>query len=273
MRAWLVVGWLCLVPILQACGTGADRAADARTVYCLGGGQRAALAEAAVALQLAMAGTARDQVTVSGRELTLEDWRKERAPAFDRACSALAAASKDGPAPAPSSGLDALLAVLLPVALGAGLTLVTAEWRSARDLGRLRADGVRTAAHAFVEAARDYAGAWVGLKYGDASPRDDLLGRLRGELDGQLRRVEVVRRGWRAVGRLRATLDSGPLGASLSEGWQDASPARAERERRLEAVLAEFDADCERVAHGLERPGRRHPELRAATPDGEGSAG
>ncbi|MFG2000878.1 hypothetical protein ACGFNU_17205 [Spirillospora sp. NPDC048911] len=249
------------VPLFPAAAFGADKGKDAQVVFCLASDQRPRLADAATALGVASAGTARDRVSVSGRDMDLDAWRKAEPKAFDRVCSALYAASKES-APGASGGLNwvALLTILLPVAAGAGLTVLTTDWRSARDVGRLRGDALRRATQAYVQAVSGY----VGAQGGGARPPAEAVTRTGGELDAQLRQVEVLRRRWAAPGRLRAALADEPLGDSLTEGWPGLKAD--EREARVHAVnaaLRSIQDGAENVARALELPGRPHRQMRA----------
>ncbi|QXJ25553.1 hypothetical protein AGRA3207_007064 [Actinomadura graeca] len=267
-RVLLVGG--CLAVLFGPSGAPAEAddkdAADARAVYCLARDHRAGLADAAVSLRLATASPRPGHVVADGADLDLDAWRAKHAKSFERACRAFYTASKE-PAAAPGGpggglGLMALVAVLLPVAAGAALTLLTTEWRAARDAGRLRADALRSAARAFAEAATGYAQAWTEHSIGPQPP-DREVARARAELDARLRETEVLRRRWTAVPALRAAMASGPLGAALAEGWRDLGPD--ERRTRAEGVRDAADdlgAACGRTARALERPGRRHGAMR-----------
>jgi len=262
-RVLLLTGFL-LVLFGPSASAGDKGAEDARIVYCLADAHRAELADAAVSLKLADAAAQNDHVVVGGKNMGLDAWRETHEESFDRACKALFSASKDsaGGGSGGGFGWTALLTILLPVAAGAGLTLLTTEFRAARDAGRLRADALRTAARNFAEAVSGYADAWTGHSLGP-QPSDEGVARARVELDARLREVEVLHRGWDAIAPPRATISSGPLGESLAEGWQPlGADGRRARAARVRDALDDLHARCETAAGALERPGRPHREMR-----------
>ncbi|GAA2610450.1 hypothetical protein SMC26_24570 [Actinomadura fulvescens] len=270
-RLLLAAGSGCLVPLfpvdaLAAGATAADKGKDAQVVYCLAREQRPRLVEAAASLGVAAPGSGPDRVSVSGRDMDLDAWRKAQPKAFERACAALYAASKENASGGGSpGGLNwvALLTVLLPVAAGAGLTVLTTDWRSARDVGRLRGDALRRATQAHVQAVSDFVRA-SGAQGGGARPSGEAVTRTRGELDAQLRQIEVLRRRWSAPGRLRSRLADEPLGDALTAGW--AGLKDGEHKARADAVgaaLRSVQDGAENVARALELPGRPHRQMRA----------
>ncbi|WP_138649086.1 hypothetical protein [Actinomadura soli] len=156
-----------------------------------------------------------------------------------------------------------LLKILVAAVVGAGLTMFVGDWRSARDTGLLRADGLRRAVREYSSAVSEYAQAWASYSAGSL-PSDEAVARTGAELDAQLRRYELLRKKWRVPTRLRTELATAPLGDALCAGWGGTSPGdRAARGQTIDSALADLRDGCEELALALERPGRSHSEMRA----------
>ncbi|MFI0406039.1 hypothetical protein [Actinomadura sp. 3N508] len=243
-----------------------DTAEDARLVYCLDPTHQVELVNAAVTLGVGGRATARTHVTVAGKAMSLDTWRKQNPKAFDRVCNALYEASARGGSSGGGSGglsVSELLKILLAALVGAGLTMFVGDWRSARDTGMLRADGLRRAVREYSSAASEYAQAWAAYSAGPL-PSDAAVARTRAELDAQLRRYELLRKKWRVPTKLRIELATAPLGDALSGGWGGTSPGdRAARGLTIDRALGVLRDGCEELALALERPGRPHSEMRA----------
>ncbi len=243
-----------------------NTADEARLVYCLDPAHKAELVNAAVTLGLGGRAIARTDITVEGKAMPLDAWRKLNPKAFDRVCSALYEASGHGGSSGGGSGglsVSELLKILIAAVVGAVLTMVVGDWRSARDTGMLRADGLRRAVREYSSAASEYAQAWASYSTGSL-PSDEAVGRTGAELDAQLRRYELLRKKWRVPARLRTKMATAPLGDALSAGWGGTSPGdRAARGQTIDRALADIRDGCEELALALEHPCRPHSEMRA----------
>lgn len=243
---------------------------DAALVFCLSPAERDDLVDAVVALDLAER-DAVEPLKGAGRELALEAWRNEHKSDFERACEALFALRQPPQAASGTSGILATLNVLLPVAVGAVLTLLTTllttGWRDAITRGRQQADELRSAARAFVRAVETLIQAWTGAS-GVGRPSEEEVRVCRGELAAQLRRVVVEHPRWSVAERLRTELSTGSLGEGMMRYW--AGKEGTELERRaggLEAELQRLENDLSNITYALEHPGRPHRALRARTAD------
>lgn len=249
-----------------AAAAARDTADDARLVYCLNPAHQAELVNAAVTLGLGGRAATRTHITVAGKATSPDAWRKQNPKAFDRVCNALYESSDQGGSSGGGSGglsMLELLKILLAAVVGAALTMVVGDWRSARDTGMLRADGLRRAVRDYSSAAAEYAQAWASYSTGSL-PADEAVARTRAELDAQLRRYELLRKRWHVPARLRTALATAPLGDALSAGWGGTSPGdRAARRRTVDRALGDLREGCEELALALERPGRPHSEMRA----------
>ncbi|MFD0427249.1 hypothetical protein ACFQ60_01145 [Streptomyces zhihengii] len=152
--------------------------------------------------------------------LTLDAWRKDRPADFRRACAAhVEAQALTRGAPSASAPAPGLLSWLLPLVVGALLTMGAAEIRSARDRGLANANGIRTATAAFRDAVSAYAAEWAETTVG-ARPSPVEVDTTRRHLVAVLRRATAGRSNWRFVERLVSDLDSPRYRAELKEGWQ-----------------------------------------------------
>jgi hypothetical protein len=227
-----MVGWICRLLVLGAwvtglgvAGSGAahaddeQRRKDARAVYCLHLKHREDLVRAAAALGLATpasvptpspassptsspAPTPRpapsDQVSLSGGNVPVEKWRAAHPPAFDRACAALI-----GAVPAqlaePAGPWPAIIGGMVPVAVGALLTLGATGWSLRRQRTAKVAADLRTAAIAYRRAAGEYMDSWV--TGGRAQPDDTQVRSTMHDLEAQLSLVCAARLRGAAHGR------------------------------------------------------------------------
>ncbi|GAA4843400.1 hypothetical protein [Saccharopolyspora rosea] len=263
----VVVLVLALWP-LAACASDDDRARDdAAVVFCLSAAQRAPLVDSAVSLGLARHGRTPDRLRVGAREYTVPDWRRARGEDFDRACKAIAVASVPG-----SSGTSTFMSmvnVLLPVLVGAVLTLLTTTWRDEISRGRLLADDLRASAAKFHGAVKDYLAARTAHST-SGKPSARAVDEGRDELGARLRTVCVLRSRWRRPRDLRSVLSGNRLGEPIVEGWTElGDEQRAERARALRDLVSEVDEQVGRVAHALEHPWRPHRDMHRARPLGE----
>lgn len=248
-----VAAWL-VVPLF----TTSESVRDARAVFCLQPAERAALADAAVALGVAGEGSSAGGMLVDGVGVPLTTWRREHEADFDRTCDALAAV-RNVPAAAGTQARTVLQPFLLAV-LTAALTFVTTYRKDRAARSQTVGDALRDSVRTFAEAANAYLDGFVGFP-ATSSPaamdiaREDLVGRLRG-----------VHRGhpsWRAVGDVIGWLDDGDLrsaGEQLSR-IRDAS-VRGNRIDALKAEVAMAVAVGNQTANSLADPAGADKELK-----------
>lgn len=260
----LLVSFACLGAVSpRLTGTAYADDADARAVYCLAPAHRADLVAAAVTLGLAESAPNGDRLRVDGPARTPEQWRHRRPADFDRACDALIDAARLVTPDRPDSGWTAIWQVLLPVTAGALLTVLTSEWRGARDRGRDRAARLRTVCADFTRTARSYLDGWSETTVG-GQPPDEPLRVCRTALFDRLRRTSIRHHRWLFAEQLATDLRTGPLGTHMTTGWTGLheQSARATRAETVRTRLDRLTADVERVAHAEERPGRPHRDMR-----------
>jgi hypothetical protein len=256
--------WLLLAA--AGCGIlGDDARRDADLVYCLDPGNRAELVRAASALGLARPGTAPDHVIVSGREMTIEEWRSAHGRDFERGCAALATSARPPTTVVQGTGLDSVVGVLLPVLAGALLSWLSAEARARSITAQMEADNLRSAVRAYVNACNALGRAWSG-PIRASRPDDEPVRRRHDDVDAQLRRCAVLHRRWKVLARRRrelAELTNGTLREDQVTDWADLDDSeRPEYAREIRSRLETFEADTERIAEALERPWRVHRSMR-----------
>jgi hypothetical protein len=251
------IGWLVFA--LAGCGGGGG-ASDQDLVFCTAPSEQDRLADAAVALGVAQPGPGPGQLTVAGATVAVAEWPARRQDDFRRTCQALVAA--DRPPRLGSSGsfgLGPLLTVLLPLLIGALLTLLTTEWREVRADGRRRADALRAAADAFGAATRTYLRRWQ-----DGRPDEEPVRVARLELSARLREVATMHPSWTGPRYLRKTVLAGDLGDAMGRGWVDRD--RTERAVELEAQLDDLLRRVDAVAGAMARPGWPRRAMRRGVP-------
>ncbi|GII84016.1 hypothetical protein Ssi03_20060 [Sphaerisporangium siamense] len=159
-----LVLWALLCLGASAPALDGDPAGDMKAVYCLSRPHRADLIEAAVVLKAGARDTATgpEALKTPGKVYaTPELWREGDSEAFDRVCSALVATVPQLTAPAEPSPLADMAAVVLPLILGAALTIAGQRADAALARRAQDHDGARGAAARFQRAAQDYLTAWV----------------------------------------------------------------------------------------------------------------
>lgn len=222
-------------------------AADAAKVYCLSADQRARLADAATALGVSPVAASTGQ-----------------GPDFTRACDALTAAARIPRQQAvPASPAKTSLTALIPLVAGAALTWVTGFWRDERTQSRLLGDALRDASRKFRKSVRAEQRKWFGPPGGKRPVAVEMLA-ARDELAGQLRKIAILRAGWRMPGRLHDRLMNEPL---LGEEMNTFAPgdtpeARAEKQER---ALTGLSSGIDDVIGALEQPWRWHRAMRRTT--------
>ncbi|GAA1507008.1 hypothetical protein GCM10009677_44430 [Sphaerisporangium rubeum] len=232
---------------------------DARTVYCLLPEHRRDLAEAVVVLRLVTPGPSpaatrrvpspsasphvtspaavpsspsADDVWVEGKWISLLDWRTGHQAAFDKACDALIGADpqrlRDD-----ASIWPGLIGGMVPVAVGALLTLVATAWHVRRDRAAKVAMDLRTAAVAYRRAGVEYIKQWRG---DGNTPEDREVQAAQHALEGQL----SVMAGLRLAGAKRCRL-------LLTEMYERQEPpwgSSGQWKRQRKADLTKFSAQC-----------------------------
>ncbi|GII60303.1 hypothetical protein Skr01_03880 [Sphaerisporangium krabiense] len=159
-----LVLWALLCLGAAAPALNDDPAGDMKAVYCLSRPHRAELIDAAVVLKAGARDTATGAEALKTRDkvyATPELWREGDSAAFDRVCSALVATVPQLTAPGGSSPLADMAAVVLPLLLGAALTIAGQRADAALARRAQDRDEARGAAARFQRAARDYVDAWV----------------------------------------------------------------------------------------------------------------
>jgi hypothetical protein len=227
---------------------------EAAKVYCLSGKHHAELSEAAKNLG----------VSVSANQ-SFDDQH----PEFDRVCTAVTGAARvpQPASPASAASPKSTLTVLTPVIVGAALTFFVGFWRDERTQSRLLAETLRTVARKYFSAARAQRAKWFEPRQGLLAVDQAVLD-SRDELLGQLRKVSILRRGWRVPGRLHQAFSS----RSLGEGMNDLAPGQTARERDQahNQELHHLSNGVDDVVRALERPWHWHREMRKkSTPAGK----
>lgn len=225
--------------------TGDTAAKEAAKVYCLSADQRSRLADAASVLRVELS-----QVTTGeGAE-------------FARVCGALTAAARipSQPAAAPQSSVKNTFTALIPVVAGAALTWFAGFWRDERTQSRLIADALQTAARKFRNAVYVEQQIWLGPSRGKR-PVDAAVLTARDELASQLRKIEILRSGWREPGRLEGRLMTERLlgeQMNVSQAGETAQQRAEKQNKELRSLSNEID----NVVSALERPWRWHRAMR-----------
>jgi hypothetical protein len=222
-----IVAWL----ILSAVITSGD-VRDARTVFCLQPDQRAALADAAVALGVAEDGSSADGVLVDDVRIDLVQWRLAREDDFNRTCAALSAV-RNVPATVGSQAATIVVSVVLAV-LTSALAFVSTYWRDRMIRSQTDGDALRTSVKAYDEAANAYLDGFVSFP-STASPA--AMDAARGELAGRLHGVRRGYPAWRAVGDVLEWLDNGELRSAGRE--LDQTKDTTSRIARIEELKAQ----------------------------------
>jgi hypothetical protein len=264
--ALVVLGLFALLYFLFRPGSGPS-VRDADLVYCLAPAHQAGLVDAAESLDLISTRSTPAAVQAGGPPLTLSAWVDKDTADFRRACDAYAAPafqSGSSGSAATSSVIDTLLAILLPVAAGALLTLSIDEFKQGSDRRFAQPDELREA----WEALRDLIDSYVeGTWTGSASelPKTREIDAARRVLDAKLATVLAQHRKSPSVKRLKKQLQR-YSGARVAAGWSGGGDAkatmeRAERAEMIRTDLEEFDALLQAVAGKLERRTWRSSKL------------
>ncbi|KES09082.1 hypothetical protein BU52_03260 [Streptomyces toyocaensis] len=270
---------MLLIPcaaLLLACVLGQGTAwaaspSDAEKVFCLTGAGRQGVVDAAVALGLAAPGSTGTTIDPTGggaESLGLEAWQKREQADFRRACAAHVKAVGLAQGAQPSSPASpGFLTWLLPLLVGAALTVGSAEFRSTRERGLADANGIRAASGAFRDTVSSYAAAWSETAVG-ARPSSTALDAARRQLVTTLRRATAGRGEWGFAAQLVSDLEGPRYRFELTDGWQaDRTVGRLkDRVERLGALLGALESDVERIATAVQEltPGPRRRMRRDA---------
>jgi hypothetical protein len=251
--AVVLVGWDFLQP-----GTMSQQ--DEDHVYCLAPAHLDGLVSAAVSLGLAGQGQDPEKVVVGGRTLSVTQWRSEHPAAFERACSAYAAASVPAqPASSASANeIQQVLASLLSVIGGAMLAIFATDVKDAADRRRRYAAELRTNWDAFRATANYFV--TEAMQPGGSLPATGELEVKRLALAASLQNASRGRRKL-LVGKPRVSPQAskvlgdltGMLGAGMGYGWGALGTEDGERGRQLKDLLRTDGELIEKVVAGLER--------------------
>lgn len=221
---------------------------DANLVYCLAPAHLDGLANAAASLGLVGAGSSPAAMHVGGHTFSLGEWHTSDSADFKRACDAYAMASMPAQASAEqSTGLQAVLDILLPVIAGALLTMAADDFRQASDRRWAEADELRTDWEAFESAVQSYVREWQRV-LAESRPASSDLDAKRTALAATLRKIHSHHRKSPTIRTLQNKLADG-LGPSIADGW-NGKDARA---KQITDCLGTFGSSLEKVAAALER--------------------
>ena len=134
---------------------------EAQKVFCADIVHREDVVGAAVALG-SLAEESNATAVQNGKRpfASYQEWQSADSLAFADACRGAIAARQLERGSAPTSPGSSPYSALIGVAVGALLTLLSSEWRAARDRSRTRADGLRKAIVDFDSATRQYISEW-----------------------------------------------------------------------------------------------------------------
>lgn len=185
--------------VLTGCASAAVSSSSpaARDVYCLVDANPAELVHAAETLGLARAGSAPATLRTSpeSASLSVGQWSKLHSRSFQRACDTLIAAnmlsSSQSVLPGPEATFSSTADVLLPVVVGALLTLLTTQWTGSRQRRRLEAARLRDSSAHFVQSIADYVYAWTAPTV-TVKPSMQYVDQRRRELAFTLRRLQAI---------------------------------------------------------------------------------
>ena len=247
MAAGCVVGGAVALWYFTSPDTSAGQAAakEAAKVYCLSAEQRTRLTDAATVLQV-----------------PVEKVNSGQGAEFVRVCDALVGAARiPGQSAAPSPGpVQSALTTLIPIIAGAALTWITGFWRDERTQSRLLAEALRTAARKFQNAVYVEQQKWLGPSTG-RRPVDVAVLVAGDELAGQLRKIAILRSGWRKPGRVEERLKTERLLGERMNVTQDGETAQ-QRVTAQNTELRSLRDDLDDVVGALEQPWRWHRAMR-----------
>jgi hypothetical protein len=247
-----------MVSLVLESGTRDTNDSDVDNVYCQAPAHLPEVVDAAKALGLVDPNSGHGIVheTNGSPGLTIAVWRQRAPTKFQRACTAVVGAAQlptgNASATASSNGLMSTINVLIPVLLGALLTLLVAEWRASRDRDRAEADGIRAAAAEFTRAVDGYLQGRTATVGGlpDAGPSVD---RLR-DLVRLLRQSLLRRESWTDLGADVAELAKADIRQKWFDGWPTGTAdSRTVMADRVRGKVADWVNAADGVALAIER--------------------
>jgi hypothetical protein len=245
-------------------------AGDGDTVFCLGH-QRSRLVDTAVMLGLVSrvgaSGEVRPRGAPATTRLTLEKWRSDEGDDFDQACDALIATvqlEKSGRAAGPSP-LTSLLTLLVPLVAGSLLTWIVGLQMAVFN-GRQNLAAVLSASGRLLRGEAESLVAALTDPKGGTAPPTDRLWRARADLVTQLEQVRALRSRWTVPKKVAEKLyDNAFLERfAVAKFRSGDDAARAKARTDVMAAVQEITQDVEDMSLALQRPFRRHPEMRGA---------
>jgi hypothetical protein len=256
----VLIALLAAAELLFQYFAGADGDQDADTVYCLAPAHQAGLVNAAADLDLIASDSTTAKVHVDGSVISLPRWKARHPSDFQQACDAYAAPafSSSGSSSSGSNGIGALLNILLPVAVGALITLMIDARKEDSTRRWAQADALR-------ESWRDYRAvldAYLQAKpqlNPAALPEDDAIDPPRRDLARKLRFLHLQHRRSKAITELTDELGpAGQFGLGFTDGWPAGNTpeillTRRRRAEELRKALETFDTGIETVSERLER--------------------
>ncbi|WP_250031073.1 hypothetical protein [Paractinoplanes maris] len=271
-RAITVVTGVLLGAVVMLPAAAPAWADDGDRVFCLGQ-QRSRLVDTAVMLGLVdrvadPAGGVHPRSAPAGTALTLERWRSEEGDDFDQACQALIATvqlEKSGRAPGPSM-LTTVLTLLVPLVAGSLLTWLIGLQMAVFNGRQTLAASLRASARLLRNEAESLVAALTDPRGGTVPPTDRLW-RARADLVMQLEQVKALRAGWDAPRRVAEKLYDKSFLDSFAVGrFRGSDEGRATAEGDAMTTVENLAQEVERVSLALQRPFRRHPEMRESRP-------
>jgi hypothetical protein len=248
---------LAVVLLLPGCASS-PAVSDAAVAYCAAPGKRQETLDAAVALKLIDSRSAGNKAETEGKSLSFDEWRDQRGPDFNKACSALAEPQMRPPQASSPPGWVTIVVTALTSAfsalVGAGITWVVGNKREDRTRRKQQAVVLRTASSEFVAAVREYCDAKLKDSADGGPPSALELWRKRDALITQFSVTAMLWPRWTAPLALRA--EAAAFDGDVERGWGH-ERNRSELRRRADELVAaavKLDSRVEVLARGLERP-------------------
>jgi hypothetical protein len=252
MYALLLLAALVLIDWrFEASGGTASR--DADIVYCLAPGHLDGLVAATVSLGLASPGSTPAAIQAGGRSMPLGTWRTADGADFERACDAYATVGLPSSAPAaPSTGIQDILTILLPVVAGALLTMAADDFKQASDRRWAQADELRADWQVFQASVLSYIESRKRV-LSDGIPSSNEVDTARRALVATLRKIHSQHRKSPTIRILQNQL-AADLGPFIADGWDSGDAVGiGNRAKQIVDCLGTFGSSLNDLAGGLER--------------------